>query len=89
LFVTATLNSLGSLVKTRASVANKIISTVLNYNPLLLAQTTPVTAKNKVMVRSMTRTVIVFLKNILAKYVVPPTLIIRLPLTLPEIHSIP
>ena len=67
LLVTATLNSLGSLVKTRASIANKIISCVLNYNPLLLAQTTPVTAKNKVMVRSMARTTIVFLSNILKK----------------------
>ena len=41
LLVTATLNSLGSLVKSRPSVANKIISTVLNYNPFKLATTTP------------------------------------------------
>lgn len=83
LLVTATLNSLGSLVKARPSIANKIISSVLNYNPLLLAQTTPVTAKVKVMVRSMARTTIVFLLNILKKYVPfndcsgPPYLLIR------------
>lgn len=69
LVVTATLNSLGTLVKTRASIANKIVSTVLNFNPLILAQSTPVTTKNKVMVRSMARTTMTFLKNIIAKYV--------------------
>jgi symplekin len=67
LLVTATLNSLGSLVKNRPSVANKIISTVLNYNPFKLATTTPVSPTHKVMIRSMTRTTTAFLLNILKK----------------------
>lgn len=69
LLVTATLNCLGSLVKTRASTASKIVSAVLTFNPLLLAQTEPVTPKIKVMVRSMARTTMVFLTNIIKKYV--------------------
>ncbi|KAI4754989.1 hypothetical protein E4T52_13741 [Aureobasidium sp. EXF-3400] len=67
LLVTATLNSLGSLVKSRPSVANKIISTVLNYNPFKLATTTPVSPTHKVMIRSMTRTTTAFLLNIIKK----------------------
>ncbi|THY36029.1 hypothetical protein D6D01_00823 [Aureobasidium pullulans] len=67
LLVTATLNSLGSLVKNRPSVANKIISTVLNYNPFKLATTTPVSPTHKVMIRSMTRTTTTFLINIIKK----------------------
>lgn len=67
LLVTATLNSLGSLVKNRPSVANKIISTVLNYNPFKLATTTPVSPTHKVMIRSMTRTTTAFLLNIIKK----------------------
>ncbi|KAI5240449.1 hypothetical protein E4T43_06112 [Aureobasidium subglaciale] len=67
LLVTATLNSLGSLVKTRPSVANKIISTVLNYNPFKLATSSPVSPTHKVMIRSMTRTTTAFLLNIIKK----------------------
>jgi len=67
LLVTATLNSLGSLVKNRPSVANKIISTVLNYNPFKLATSTPVSPTHKVMIRSMTRTTTAFLINIIKK----------------------
>lgn len=69
LLVTATLNSLGTLVKLRASIANKVISAVLNFNPFVLAQNGPITVKSKVMVKSMTRTHIVFLTNILKRYV--------------------
>ena len=68
LLVTATLNSLGSLVKSRPSVANKIISTVLNYDPFKLAASSPVSPAHKVMVRSMTRTTTAFLLNIIKKY---------------------
>ncbi|KAF2099355.1 hypothetical protein NA57DRAFT_38555 [Rhizodiscina lignyota] len=55
LLVTATLNCLGSLIRTRASIANKIITTVLNFNPLKLANA-PMTPRSRVMIRSMERT---------------------------------
>ncbi|OJD29818.1 mrna cleavage and polyadenylation specificity factor complex subunit [Diplodia corticola] len=66
LLVTATLNSLGSLIRTRASVANKIVSTVLNFNPLKLANS-PMTPKSKVMIKSMERTVRALLINVVKK----------------------
>lgn len=69
LIVTATLNSLATLVRTRASIANKIVSTVLAFNPFALAQAhSPYTTKTKLMVRSITRTVIAFLFNITKKH---------------------
>ncbi|TKA51253.1 hypothetical protein B0A49_11621 [Cryomyces minteri] len=66
LIITATLNSLGVLVRTRASVANKIVSTVLNFNPFKQANS-PMTPKTKVMVKSTARTTRAFLMNILKK----------------------
>ncbi|KAF9633714.1 Armadillo-like helical protein [Lasiodiplodia theobromae] len=66
LLITATLNSLGSLIRTRASVANKIVSTVLNFNPLKLANS-PMTSKTKVMIKSMERTVRALLVNVVKK----------------------
>lgn len=68
LIVTATLNSLASLVRTRASISNKIISTVIAFNPFALAQAqSPISIKSKLLVRSMTRTIMSFLANILKK----------------------
>ncbi|KAG8626696.1 hypothetical protein KVT40_005641 [Elsinoe batatas] len=68
LLVTATLNSLSSLVRGRASISNKIISAVVNFNPFTLAQAQhPMTIKNKILIRSMTRTTMSFLANILKK----------------------
>ncbi|KAK7521676.1 uncharacterized protein IWZ02DRAFT_442664 [Phyllosticta citriasiana] len=66
LLVTATLNSLGGLIRSRASIANKIVSTVLNFNPLKLANS-PMTSKNKVMVKSMERTTRALLLNVIKK----------------------
>lgn len=66
LLVTATLNSLGSLIRTRASIGNKIISTVLNFNPLKLANS-PMTPSIKVMAKSMERTVRALLLNVVKK----------------------
>ncbi|KAF2146618.1 uncharacterized protein K452DRAFT_262560 [Aplosporella prunicola CBS 121167] len=66
LLVTATLNSLGSLIRTRASIANKIVSTVLNFNPLKLANS-PMTPKTKVMMKSMERTTRALLLNVIKK----------------------
>ncbi|GAB7357064.1 hypothetical protein MBLNU459_g7881t1 [Dothideomycetes sp. NU459] len=67
LLVTATLNSLGSLIKTRATIANKIIATTLNFNPLRLASSPPVSAKTRVLVKSMARTTMALLINIIKK----------------------
>lgn len=66
LIVTATLNSLSSLVRTRAYIASKIVSTVLNFNPLQLANN-HMTPKDKVVVKSVARTTMSFLTNIMKK----------------------
>lgn len=63
LLVTATLNTLGGLTRTRATIAHKIISTVLNFNPLKLANS-PMTPKTRVMVKSMERTTRALLMNV-------------------------
>ncbi|KAF2151395.1 mRNA cleavage and polyadenylation specificity factor complex subunit [Myriangium duriaei CBS 260.36] len=68
LVVTATLNSLAALVRGRASIANKIVNAVLNFNPFTLAQSqAPISIKNKLLIRSMTRTTMSFLLNIIKK----------------------
>lgn len=66
LIVTATLNSLSALVQRRASISTKILSTVLNFDPLRLAKG-KMSGKDKVAVRSMTRTTISFLMNVLKR----------------------
>lgn len=55
LLVTATLNSLGGLIRTRASIANKILNYVLNFNPLKLASS-PMNLRTRLLVRSLERT---------------------------------
>ncbi|KXL49112.1 hypothetical protein M433DRAFT_159016 [Acidomyces richmondensis BFW] len=64
LVVTATLNSLSSLVQRRATVAVKILTTVLNFNPIALVRDQPLKGKEKIAVKSMTRTTISFLLNV-------------------------
>ena len=66
LIATATLNALSPLVQRRATVATKILSTVLNFNPLQLAERS-LDGKEKIAVRSMTRTTMSFLMNILKR----------------------
>lgn len=68
LLVTATLNCLGGLIRTRASIANKILHTVLNFNPLKLANA-PMTPKSRVLIRSMERTTKALLVSVIKKYV--------------------
>jgi symplekin len=70
LLVTATLNGLGGLVRLRPSVANKIINAILNFNPFKLANS-PMTPANKVMIKSMEKTVVVFLQNVLKRFEFP------------------
>ncbi|KAI1102369.1 hypothetical protein F4804DRAFT_313324 [Jackrogersella minutella] len=55
LVVDATLNTLSILVRNRPATSNRILNTVLNFNPLKLANS-PLTSKNKVLVKSMEKT---------------------------------
>ncbi|KAI2466228.1 hypothetical protein F4781DRAFT_406363 [Annulohypoxylon bovei var. microspora] len=55
LVVDATLNTLSILVRNRPATSNRILNTVLNFNPLKLANS-PMTPKTKVLVKSMEKT---------------------------------
>jgi symplekin len=66
LLVTATLNALGVLIQRRPAVANKILSSVLNFNPLKLANS-PMTPKNKVIMKSIERTTRALLVNVMKR----------------------
>lgn len=66
LLVTATLNALSFLVQRRASISNKILGVVLNFNPLKLASRA-MSGRDKVSVRSMTRTTMTFLLHVLKR----------------------
>lgn len=67
MLVNATLNCLGVLVRSRQSIANKIVSTILTFNPLKLGSS-PMSPKLKVQIKSMERTTRSFLMNILRRY---------------------
>ncbi|RMZ02261.1 hypothetical protein D0862_06089 [Hortaea werneckii] len=67
LVVTATLNSLATLVHRRASVSNKILTTILNFNPLALAGSGRMDGRDRIAIRSMARTTISFLLNVLKR----------------------
>ncbi|EME48588.1 hypothetical protein DOTSEDRAFT_67585 [Dothistroma septosporum NZE10] len=66
LIVTATLNCLATLVHRRASISSKILATVLQFNPLRAAGK-PMTTKDKLTIKSMTRTTMSFLLNCLKR----------------------
>lgn len=66
LIVTATLNALSTLVQRRATISAKILTTVLSFNPFLLASP-KMDGKAKVTVKSMTRTTMSFLLNVLKR----------------------
>lgn len=68
LSVTAVLNSLGVLIYRRPIAANKILNSVLSFNPLKLANS-PMTPKNRVNMRSIERTTRALLVNLLKRYV--------------------
>lgn len=66
LLVTSVLNSLGVLIHRRPIAANKILNSVLNFNPLKLANS-PMTPKNKVNMKAIERTTRALLVNILKR----------------------
>ncbi|KAK1830337.1 mRNA cleavage and polyadenylation specificity factor complex subunit pta1 [Podospora conica] len=55
LLVDATLNCLSILIRSRPSTSNRIMNTVLGFNPLKLANS-PMTPKTKVLIKSMEKT---------------------------------
>ncbi|KAI1077081.1 hypothetical protein F5B20DRAFT_572410 [Whalleya microplaca] len=55
LIVDATLNTLSILVRMRPATSNRILNTIFNFNPLKLANS-PLTPKNKVILRSIEKT---------------------------------
>lgn len=69
LLVNATLNCLAPLIRTRQSVANKIINTILEFYPAKHVHA-PFTPTIRVSIKSMERTARALLINILKKYVV-------------------
>jgi symplekin len=65
--VNATLNCLGILIKSRPSISNKILTSVLAFNPLKLANS-PMTPRTKILVKSMERTTRSLLLNVNKRY---------------------
>ncbi|KAB5580975.1 hypothetical protein GE09DRAFT_459068 [Coniochaeta sp. 2T2.1] len=55
ILVDGTLNTLSVLVRTRPSTSARIVNTILNFNPLKLANS-PMTPKTKVLLKSMEKT---------------------------------
>ncbi|KAK4251174.1 hypothetical protein C7999DRAFT_11104 [Corynascus novoguineensis] len=66
LLVDATLNCLSILIRTRPNTSNRILNTVLNFNPLKLANS-PMTPKTRVLVRSLEKTTRMFLTHLLRR----------------------
>ncbi|KAK3328943.1 hypothetical protein B0H66DRAFT_7424 [Apodospora peruviana] len=66
LLVDATLNLMSILIRTRPSTSNRITNAVLNFNPLKLANS-PMTPKNKVLVKSMEKTTRMLLLHLLKR----------------------
>lgn len=66
IIVTSTLNALSTLVQRRATIATRILTTILAFNPLQ-NRTTKTTPVEKIAAKSMTRTTITFLNNILKR----------------------
>jgi symplekin len=69
ILVNATLNCLAVLIRSRPSVANKIILSILNFNPLKQANS-PMTPPLRVCVKSMERTTRALLINVLKRFVI-------------------
>ena len=64
LLITATLNCLSVLVKTRSSLSSRILNAVLSFNPLSLALKNPST-RTKLLAKCIEKTVRIFLLNLI------------------------
>jgi len=67
LIVTATMNSIALLVRTRPSISQRILNVILNFNPFRVIGST-VTPRDKVNAKSMDKTLRAFLFNLLKRY---------------------
>ncbi|KAL8730625.1 MAG: hypothetical protein Q9166_003938 [cf. Caloplaca sp. 2 TL-2023] len=66
ILVNATLNCLGTLIRTRQNAANRIVNAILNFNPLKQANS-PLSPKTKVQIKSMEKTTRMVLMNVLRR----------------------
>ncbi|KAL8791036.1 MAG: hypothetical protein Q9213_000243 [Squamulea squamosa] len=66
ILVNATLNCLGTLIRTRQNAANKIITAILTFNPLKQANS-PMSPKMKVQIKSMEKTTRTVLMNVMRR----------------------
>ena len=67
--ITATLNCLSPLLRTRQTIANRIMNAILSFNPLKHAHP-QMSLKDKVQVKSVERTIRMLLLNILRRYAI-------------------
>ncbi|KAL2758824.1 hypothetical protein ACRALDRAFT_1080491 [Sodiomyces alcalophilus JCM 7366] len=64
LLVDAVLNSLAILIRTRPNTVNRIFNAVFNFNPFKLATSSPMTPRNRVLIKSMEKTTRMLLHHI-------------------------
>ncbi|KAL9039370.1 MAG: hypothetical protein Q9214_004906 [Letrouitia sp. 1 TL-2023] len=76
--VNATLNCLGMTIRTRPNMSSRIISAILNFNPLKRANS-PLNPAIKVQIKSMERTTRSLLMNIVRRYI---------PISRPECYGV-
>lgn len=63
--ITATINNLAHLVKTRPPLAQKVINAVIAYNPFSGISSRPITVHDHLMLRSIEKTIRVMMMNIM------------------------
>lgn len=68
--VTATLNCLGPLIRSRQTIVNKILSVILGFNPLKKANS-PMTPISRVQIKALERTTRALLLNFVRRCVCP------------------
>ncbi|KAK3903771.1 hypothetical protein C8A05DRAFT_32472 [Staphylotrichum tortipilum] len=66
LLVDATINCLSILTRTRPNTSNRILNSMLNFNPLKLANS-PMTPKTRVFIKSLEKTTRMFLTHLLRR----------------------
>jgi symplekin len=67
LVVDATLNCISVIARTRPNTTTRIVNVVLGFNPLKLANS-PMTAKTRVVIKSLEKTTRMFLMHLAKRY---------------------
>ena len=67
--ITATLNCLSPLLRTRQTITNRILNAILGFDPLKHAHP-QMSSKDKVQIKSVERTIRMLLLNILRRYTI-------------------